>query len=103
MSGTPMQVAIALGILVSEIAAPAFRDRFLTFHSNPTWVNLAGCATLADKVAKTAAAPWGMSTDFEKAIDRILDVATKHKLRPEDIPDLLVLSDMQFNSAAGGG
>ena len=36
MSGTPMEAAIALGILVSELAAPTFRDRVLTFESVPT-------------------------------------------------------------------
>ena len=43
-----------------------------------------------------------MTTNFEKAIDRVLEVATKHKLRPEDIPDLIVFSDMQFDQAGGG-
>ncbi len=31
MSGTPMHVAIALGILVSEVCHPTFRDKVLTF------------------------------------------------------------------------
>merc|ERR1712178_293032 len=35
MIGTPMQVAIALGILVSEVNHPDFRNRFITFESNP--------------------------------------------------------------------
>eukprot|EP01033_Poteriospumella_lacustris_P001353 gene1353-987_t len=37
MSGTPMEVAIALGILVSEINDPTFRHRFLTFETSPQW------------------------------------------------------------------
>ena len=35
MSGTPMHVAIALGILVSEVCHPAFRNKLLTFSSDP--------------------------------------------------------------------
>ncbi len=44
-------------------------------------------------------APWGMSTDFEAAIEKILKVAVEGKLNPEDIPDLIVFSDMQFDQA----
>ena len=70
MSGTPMEVAIALGILVSECTAPAFRDRLLTFETRPSWVDLSDCTSLRTKVQKTQAAPWGGSTDFEAACER---------------------------------
>ena len=33
--GTPMEVAIALGLLVSEIASPAYGHRCLTFSAEP--------------------------------------------------------------------
>ena len=35
-----MEVAIALGILVSEVTHPDFRNRLLTFETKPSWVNL---------------------------------------------------------------
>lgn len=99
MEGTPMEVAIALGILVSELCDSAFKDRFITFHEKPTWVSLEGISSLKDKVVKTMGSPWGGSTNFEAALEMILSVATKHRLSPEDIPDLIVFSDMQFNQA----
>ncbi len=40
ISGTPMEVAIALGILTSEVTHPVFRDRFLTFSEDPQWHDL---------------------------------------------------------------
>ena len=43
----------------------------------------------------------GGSTNFEAAIDLILEVSVTGKLNPEQIPDLLILSDMQFNQASG--
>jgi hypothetical protein len=103
MSGIAMEVAIALGILVSERSEGSFNDRFITFHENPTWVSLKGCNSLRDKVVKTQAAPWGGSTDFEAALEMILEVAIEHRLSPEDIPDLIVFSDMQFNQAGKYG
>ena len=101
MSGVPMHVSIALSILVSELASPAFKDRFITFSEQPSWVNLSDCADLASKVETTARAPWGCSTDFEKAMELILETAKMNKLSPDQIPDLIVFSDMQFNSASG--
>merc|ERR1719231_1179276 len=61
MTGTPMEAAIGLGLVVSELTHPAFRDRALTFDSTPTWVDLSGCPKIADKVAKMQSAPWGCS------------------------------------------
>jgi hypothetical protein len=100
MDGTPMEVAIALGILVSELSDHAFKNRFITFHESPSWISLEGIGSLKDKVMKTMAAPWGGSTSFNSALEMILEVVIKHRLSPEDIPDLIVFSDMQFNQAA---
>ena len=99
MAGTPMEVSIALGILVSMTSDPAWRDRFITFHERPSWVNLAGYTSLHDKVKATASSPWGGSTNFEAAFEMILQSAISARLTPEQIPDLIVFSDMQFNQA----
>ena len=99
MSGTSMEVAISLGLLVSEITSPTYRNRCLTFSQTPTWVMLDQSMSLDEKVQKMQHAPWGMNTNFEAAIDKILQVAIKAKLKPEDIPDLIVFSDMQFDQA----
>ena len=101
MGGQPMEVAIGLGILVSELAAPTFKDRVLTFETRPSWVSLVGCTSIADKVATVQSAGWGGSTDFAAACERILDVAQSAKLSPDEIPDLIVFSDMQFDQASG--
>ena len=54
---------------------------------------------LKDKVLKTKASPWGGSTNFTAALELILKVAIDNRLSPEEIPDLIVFSDMQFNQA----
>lgn len=101
MHGTPMQVAIALGIMVSQLSHPHFRHRFLTFESQPQWVDLSGCEGVVEKVQKTAEAGWGGSTDFAAACEMILEAAVAAKLSPGEVPDLIVFSDMQFNQACG--
>ena len=100
MSGTPMEVAIALGILVSEITSPSYANRCLTFSERPEWVEIDPSMPLEEKVHLVQSAPWGMSTNFEQACEHILKVAVEAKLQPEDIPDLIVFSDMQFDEAS---
>ena len=102
MSGVPMIVSIALGILISEVNHPAFRDRVLTFDSSPSWVDLGGCSTISAKVDVLKHAPWGGSTDIQKAFDLIYRVAREHSLPAEDIPDLIIFSDMQFDECSKG-
>jgi hypothetical protein len=101
MEGVPMEVAIALGIGISEITNEAFRDMVLIFHESPTWFRLNPTDTIVEKVRCVKRARWGMSTDFEKAYDLILDVCLQNKLRRDDMPCLIVFSDMQFDEARG--
>ena len=59
--------------------------------------------TVGDRLRRISQADWGMSTDFTKAYQHILDVAVKHDVVPESMPSmLLVLSDMQFDDSQGG-
>lgn len=98
---TCMDVAIALGIYLSERCKGQFKDQMITFHSNPSFVTLNG--TLSQRVRTARNAPWGMSTDIGKAFDLILNAAVKAKLKEEDMPKtLIILSDMQFDRAASG-
>lgn len=99
MEGIPMHVAIGLGILVSEITHEAFRDKILTFSESPEWHDLKGETSFVDKVRSVAKSEWGMATDFYAAMERICEVVRKNKLGPAEIPDLLVVSDMQFDAA----
>jgi len=100
MHGTPMEVAIAMGILVSEVCHPAFRDLVLTFHESPVFHDLSGCTSFTSKVKSLSSSPWGCSTNFKKAMELVLKIVEKKRLPQEDIPDLMVVSDMQFDQAS---
>jgi len=103
MSGTPMEVSVALGILISEITNEPFKHMVLTFHETPTFHVIDG-PTLQEKVRKIKKMPWGGSTNFQACFDLILERAKSAKLKQSQMPKrLIVLSDMQFNSAAVGG
>lgn len=102
MAGTPMMVSIGFGILVSQLAHESFRDLVLTFDSEPVFHSLRNEKTFVKKVQSLQGAPWGGSTNFEAAMNLIVDIILENKLSESEIPQsLLVVSDMQFNDATG--
>jgi hypothetical protein len=103
MAGIPMEVAVALGLVIAEVAPPAWQNRVLTFESNPRWHQIVG-DSLFDRVNNLMSAPWGGSTNFGKALNMILDFAVGNQLPREAMPEVLfVFSDMQFDQADGTG
>jgi hypothetical protein len=95
---TCMDVAISLGLYISERNEGPFKDHFLTFSSNPELQHLTG--DLKDRFRQIQSADWGMSTNLEKAYKLILDQAVKHNISQEEMPtQILVLSDMEFDQA----
>lgn len=97
MSGTPMVVAIALGILLATVSK-TYKHKVITFHSDPQIISIAAEKTLFDKVKKVSRMPWGTSTNFTKVFDLLLKC---HTLTGELPERLFVFSDMQFNEATG--
>lgn len=99
MEGTPMYVSIALGILISSNTSENFRDLVLTFETNPRFHNIKA-DTLLKKIQILSKAPWGGSTNFYRAMLKILEVSVQNNIKQEDMPKkLIVISDMQFDMA----
>ena len=113
MMGTPMNVAISLGMYCGEKAKGPFANHFITFSSNPTFIEIEG-ADFCDKVQRMSRADWGGSTNVEAAFDLMLKTAVNSGCTQDDIPqNLIIISDMEFdgcvtcgpvsNSRWGGG
>lgn len=100
MSGMPMMISVALGILISgSIDHMAYKDHIITFHESPGFYKVEG-ETLRDKVNSISKAPWGGTTNFYKVFQIILHRAKEHKLTEQDMPErIVVISDMQFDVA----
>ena len=105
MSGTPLEVALAMGIMMTEIAQPPFGDRYIAFAGSPRWIEFKKEWTLRQKIAHAIGTQiHDCSTDFLAAHDLVLATAIKHKLTPDQLPKTFaVFSDMQFNEAARSG
>lgn len=100
MSGQPMLVSIALGILVAEctIIGP-FHGKVLTFDEEPSWHQLIG-SNLKEKVDCMSSMSWGGSTNMRAVFDLILTDAINAKLPVEQmVKTLFIFTDMQFNGS----
>jgi hypothetical protein len=95
---TCMEVAISLGMYISERNEGEFKDMFMTFSSSPQIQKLLG--PLSDRYRQLARADWGMSTNLAAAFRIILNQAVKFNISQDKMPTkVLILSDMEFNSA----
>ncbi len=100
MEGVPMNVAMALGIIISEIAHPAFKNKIITFSETPEWIELPPNSTLLEKVRILKEANWGMNTNFEAAYKLVLDKMIENRVPVGEEPeDLIVFTDMGFDQA----
>ena len=97
MSGTPIEVAISLGLYCAEKNQGAFANHFISFESNPHWIETSG-VDFCDKVYRITGTEWGGSTNVEAAMDLILNVAKQNGCSQDEIPqNLVIISDMEFN------
>jgi hypothetical protein len=102
MNGTPMEVCVALGLLVSELSEEPWKGKVITFSANPQ-LHLIKGDTLLAKTEFIRRMEWGGSTDFQKVFDQILNVAVAGKLTEDQlIKRVFVFSDMEFDQASHG-
>lgn len=96
INATPMDIALALGIYVSERNKSAFKNVAVAFTDSTNIVNLNG--TILDKIGQLRKRV-GYSTNISGAISTVLTHAINHKVPAEEMPKaLLIISDMEFDS-----
>lgn len=102
MSGQPMEVAVALGALISECAKGPFANKVITFSARPTFLDLSDSKNLDDKVNKIQSGEWGMNTDIEAVFKEILKMGKFFNLTKDQMPEkLFIFTDMQFDQVSG--
>lgn len=97
-NNTPLYNAIGLGIRIAERST--LGKRVLTFDASPKWFNLNDCPDFVSSVQKIQNAPWGMNTNFNLALEKILQAYVEMDLPPEEVEKygLVILSDMQIDA-----
>nr|XP_034585461.1 uncharacterized protein LOC117848234 [Setaria viridis] len=100
MTGTPMEVCVALGLLISELSEEPWAGRVITFSARPE-IHAINGDTLRQKLSFIQRMHWGYNTNFQAVFDRILRTATDARLAPERmIRTVFVFSDMEFGEAS---
>ena len=98
---TCMDVAISLGLYISERNVGAFQDAFITFSNRPELQVLKG--SLSERYNQLQRAAWDMSTNVEAVFRLILDKAVNSNVQESEMPTMiLILSDMEFNAGTRG-
>uniref|UniRef100_A0A7N0UU27 Uncharacterized protein n=1 Tax=Kalanchoe fedtschenkoi TaxID=63787 RepID=A0A7N0UU27_KALFE len=99
MSGIPMEVSVALGLLLSELSEEPWKGNVITFSADPQLHIIEG-DTLKDKTDFIRSMDWGMNTDLRKVFDRLLEVAVNGKLSVKQmVKRVFIFSDMEFDEA----
>lgn len=99
MWGTPINVAISLGIYCAEKARGPYHGHFITFSDSPDLVKVEG-VDFVDKVKRMRKANWGMNTDIEAVFDLLLNTALESHCQQKDLPkNILIVTDMEFDQS----
>jgi len=99
---TPYWVSMALGMLGAETCGAEFQDKLMTFDSNPIWHTFRPGSDLFERIGtiRDSGIGHGTSTDFQKAMDLVLQTLKDTRCRPGQEPEnLIVLTDMNWDQA----
>ena len=98
MRGRPMATSIGLATYFAQHNTGHYHNQYLTFTSEPFFINIREGASLLDCVKKVAEAGVGYSTNLEKAFLAILETAVNYRVPKNEMPKaLVVISDMEID------
>lgn len=99
-SVTCMDVAISMGLYISERNKSSFKDVMVTFSESPSFVKVNSNIPLSQRYREMSRMDWGYNTNFNKVFEILLSRAVNAKLPQSEMPEMiLVFSDMEFDRA----
>lgn len=99
MWGTPINVAISLGMYCAERAQGPFANHYISFASQPQLIKVEGI-DFVDKVYRIYATNLVDNTNLEAVFDLLLDTAIRNNVSQSEIPEnIIIISDMQIDEA----
>lgn len=102
-STTALDVANALAIYTSEHNTGVYKNKYITFSNEPRFVEFKEDDFLCNKLMTAYAHSEVSNTNIEAVFDLILAVAVQNDIPQEEmIKNILIISDMEFDSAQSG-
>ena len=102
MTGRPMMSSLALAVYFAERNQGAYHGLWMSFSQQPMMHRLVG-ETLLQKLQSIERKFWSNNTNIELAFRKILDIAIRNNVTPEDmVKSLIIVSDMEFDRTQFG-
>jgi len=99
---TAIEVCNSLAIYFAEQLQGVFRNKAITFSRTPQFIDLEKGKSLKDKLEIMLAHNEVANTNIKAVFNMLLDMAVSNQVPQEQLPkQVLVLSDMEFDSATG--
>lgn len=100
---TALHVSNALGIYFAERMKGAYKNKYITFSSQPQYVNLSRCRSLKEKLELAFLHTDCSNTNIWATFELILETAIQNSLTQTELPEtVLIISDMEFDTAMYG-
>jgi hypothetical protein len=94
----PMATSIGLAIYFAQHNTGLYHNQYMTFTSEPHFINLREGASLLQNVQQVASAGVGYSTNLQAAFDEVLRTAVNHRVPASEMPEtFVVISDMEID------
>ena len=98
---TALSVANALAIYFSERSSGQFKNNYITFSNRPQLVDFSKAKTLREKIEIALRHNEIADTNIEAVFNLILKTAINKNMTQDELPqNILILSDMEFNTCA---
>jgi hypothetical protein len=102
MAGTPIMVALGLGLYIAKVCPTPFRDFMISFSDKPCFIDLTGKESLSDMLKYCFKLKHiGYNTNIQATMDLIVRRCVENKIPQEKmVRKLILISDMQFDKAS---
>ena len=98
MHGRPMATSIGLAIYFAQHNTGWYHNQYMTFTSDPHFINIKEGASLNQCVKQVASAGVGYSTNLQAAFTEILRTAVTNRVPVKEMPKtFVVISDMEID------
>ena len=99
---TAADVCDGLTLYYAERCKGSFKNKFITFSRSPRIIDLSNFDKLYQKLNYLSKFSECENTNIEGVFDLILNTAVENNMKQEDIPSILIISDMEFDYCTEG-
>ena len=95
----PANVAMSLGLYLANINKGFWKGQVMSFGGQPRFYQVPTEASFRDQLSIAVKHNDCANTDMESVFDLVLKTAVDNNLRQDEIPGLVIFSDMEFDYA----